>query len=339
MKFFYLFLAFWLNRIHPNRRIIQLLLCNELEKNYNPLLREYKRGADLYSSTLSSAPEIGICPCSGMMMTSVEVIVVPESSHNSGIFPRRPRSLHLTTSSQLLKMLCILSMSSSILLPRLLQGIMFRCQRQTFEARIMLRVITKLSSPILKNQSFDSIFRLFRSESPSMRPVCEVPLPHIGRALMCEDSNMRSQHWGVRMMIYAFQHANPSFPLSFEEILELIFWAFFEQGRLKNLDAALFGLPNQSLLCWSAVLNMEYTDIFRVANQGDLLNRAIHFSIQKKREQREKQRLDERNQQVKWILEGIIYAAVSSIKVANLPATNANQNIVSSAEPEAVPYD
>jgi len=300
-------------------------LCSELKRHYSPLLREDKRGADLYSSTLSTAPEIGICPCSGMMMTPGGLIIVPEESwHTSHIFTRKQGSLHLTASSQLLKILHILSMSSSILLPRLLQGIMVLEKRQTFEAMIILRVIMKLGAPILKEQSFDSIFRLFRSESPSIRPVCEVPLPHIGRALMCEDSDMRSQHWGVKGMLYEFQHANPSFPLSFEEMLELIFWAFFEQGRLKNLDAALFGLPNQSLLCWSAVLQMEYTDIFRVANQGGLLNRAIHFCIEKKREELEKQRRVKIKQQVQSILEDIIYAVVSSSECANLPATNAN---------------
>jgi hypothetical protein len=150
-----------------------------------------------------------------------------------------------------------------------------------------------------------------------MRPVCDVPLPHIGRALCCEEIQMRRQHYGVRMMINTFQHANPSFPLSFEEILELIFWAFFEQERLQNLDAALFGLPPQSHLCWSAVMNMDYTVILQKANQRGLLNRAIQVSIMEKREQCEKQRLDERNQQVKCILEGIIYAAIRSSKLVN----------------------
>lgn len=337
MKFFYLFLAFWLNRIYPNRRFIQRLLCNELERNYNPLLREDKRGADLYSSTLSTAPQIDICPCTGIMMTPVELRIVPESSHTSHIFTRRPQSLHLAASSQLLKMLHILSMSSSTLLPRLLQGIMFPRERQTFEAMFMLHVIMKLSSPILKEQSFDSLFHLFRSESRIMRQVCEVPLHHVGRALMCEDSDMKFIHWGMKGMLYIFQLVNPSFPLSEQEILELIFWAFFEQERLQNLDAALFGLPPQSRLSWDNVLKMKSTEILQEANQRGLLNRALHFSIQKKREHCEKQRLVERNQQVKLILEGIIYAAVSSSELANLPAKNATQNIVSAQD--AVPYD
>ena len=339
MKFFYLFLAFWLNRIHPNRRFIQRLLCNELDREYNQLLREDKRGADLYSSTLSTAPQIDICPCTGIMMTPIELRIVPESSHTSHIFTRRPQSLHLAASSQLLKMLLILSMSSSTLLPRLLQGIMFPRERQTFEAKIMLRVIMKLSSPILKEKSFDSIFHLFRSESRSMRPMCEVPLRHVGCALLSEDSDMKFIHWGVKGMLYIFQLINPSFPLSEQEIIDMIFWAFFEQERLQNLDAALFGLPPQSRLSWDNVLKMESTKILQEAKKCGLLNRALHFSIQKKREHREKQRLVERNQQVKWILEGIIYAAVSSSELANLPAKNATQNIVSASVQDAVPYD
>lgn len=283
MSFLNLLLAFWLNSIHPNRRFIQHLLCNQLERHYNALFQENERGAYLYSSILSNAPEIDVCPCSGMVITQFGIINVPKSSNDIHTLRRNPRKLRPVASRQLLKMLCILSMSSSILLPRLLQGIMSPSQRHTIEARIMLCMIMTLSSPIFENQSFDSIFHLFRSESPSMRPVCRVPLHHIGRALLSEDSNMRSQHWGLRMMLYAFQHANPSFPLSFEEILELIFWAFFEQDRLKKLDAALFGLPNQSRLGLSAVLNIEYTEILREANQGGLLNRAIHFSIQTKR--------------------------------------------------------
>jgi hypothetical protein len=339
MKFLYLFLAFWLNRIHPNRRFIQRLLCNELDRDYNPFLREDKKGAELYSSTLSTAPQIDICPCTGIMMTPVELRIVPESSHTSHMFTRRPRSLHLAASSQLLKMLHILSMSSSTLLPRLLQTIMFHRERQTFEARIMIRVIMKLSSPILKEQSFVSLFHLFRSESRSMRPVCDVPLPHVGRALLSEDSNMKFIHWGMKGMLYIFQLVNPLFPLSEPEILELIFWAFFEQERLQNLDAELFGLPPQSRLSWDNVLNIECTEILQVANQRGLLNRALHFSIQKKREHHEKQRLVERKRQVKWILEGIIYAAVSSCELANLPAKNATQNIVSGSVQDAVPYD
>jgi hypothetical protein len=357
MKFNSVIFAFWLYQIHPNRRIIQHLLCNDLERHYNPLLREAKRGADLYSSILSTAPEIGICPCSGMMMTPGGLIIVPEESwHTSHIFPIRPRSLHLAASSKLLKMLHILSMSSSILLPRLLQGIPDLCnKRKTFEAEIILRVITKISSPILKEQSFDSLFHLFRSESPSIRPVCEVPLHHIGRALLSEESAMRSQHLGVRMMLHAFQHANPFFLLSEQEILELIFWAFFEQERLQNLDAALFGLPPQSRLSWDNVLKMDYTKILQEANQGGLLNRALHFSAQKKREhlekqrrveikeQLEKQRRVEIKEQVQSILEDIIYTVVSSSECANLPATNANKKIVSVSVSvsvkDAVPHD
>jgi hypothetical protein len=125
---------------------------------------------------------------------------------------------------------------------------------------------------------------------------------------------MRAQHYGVKMIIHKFQHANPSFPLSFEEILELIFWAFFEQERLDNLDAALFGLPPQSHLCWSAVMNMDYTVILEKANQRGLLNRAVQVSIMEKREQCEKQRLDERNHEVKRILDGIINAAIRFAK-------------------------
>jgi hypothetical protein len=143
-----------------------------------------------------------------------------------------------------------------------------------------------------------------------MRPVCDVPLPHVGRALLSEDSNMRSQHWGMKGILYTFQLENPLFPLSEPEILELIFWAFFEQERLQNLDAELFGLPPQSSLSWDNVLNMECTEILKIANQNNLLNCAIKFSIQKKR-------LDERNQQVKLILESIIHAAVSISELAN----------------------
>jgi hypothetical protein len=172
-----------------------------------------------------------------------------------------------------------------------------------------------------------------------MRPVCDVPLRNVGCALLSEDSDMKFIHWGVKGMLYIFQLINPSFPLSEQEILEMIFWAFFEQERLQNLDAALFGLPPQSRLSWDNVLKMESTKILQEAKQCGLLNRALHFSIQKKREHREKQRLVERNQQVKWILEGIIYAAVSSSELANLAAKNATQNIVSASVQYAVPYD
>jgi hypothetical protein len=145
------------------------------------------------------------------------------------------------------------------------------------------------------------------------------------------------------MMLHAFQHANPFFLLSEQEILELIFWAFFEQERLQNLDAALFGLPPQSRLSWDNVLKMDYTKILQEANQGGLLNRALHFSAQKKREHLEKQRRVEIKEQVQSILEDIIYTVVSSSECANLPATNANKKIVSVSVSvsvkDAVPHD
>jgi hypothetical protein len=191
-------------------------------------------------------------------------------------------TIHLRASKRLMRMLRLMTMSSTILLPKLLPGF-GRCR-----ARILMHLMRKIRYPtIMKSNSFQNFFASFpQSSITGWRTNLLVVPPLDSRAsaqcTAAENScDAIFRHSGVNKSITVFLQKNPGFSLNFGELLDMVHWSFMHQQNLRKMNARMFGL-NFLDLTSNQVLEMTPERIFEVANEDNLLTLALKFFLKEK---------------------------------------------------------
>ena len=266
-------LLFWWNNIQPNREHITLV-SREHEMLYNlPPLFAFKQ-ASLYCDMLTSSKSQVICHFdNGRVYTPYGVF----QSHfwkNTAICvsmdgTQHCETMHLCASARLLMTNTMMSMVSTILLPRLLEGL--GRTRKLFSLRMIFQIIAKLSIPKLTVDLLPHIgSNGLRTEiNLVLSPQCMVTLNH-----------PIPQNLQINRIVRDFLAENPDFPLTCYQIADLIYWAFRQQDILQRQDARMFGLDY--LLMTNYWLGFIDTTIFRIINHHRLFGRALHLVVKKK---------------------------------------------------------
>lgn len=321
MSFLFSFFLIWLLKIQPNPKLRQLI-CSELERCYNPLRKDNMEEAMLlYQCMLVTGESFRVCQCSGWVTTPFGVFQHRNWKMSSRVLFSRERDfrIHLSQSKQLHCMLSLISLSSSMLLPRLFAGFDGRFNPNYFSALILSYMMKKLQIPDLKIET-DIFCRIPPIRHSALRACCYVQPPSVKNAgWMTPYDHFKYQHNQLNKEIRDFLKSNPVFPLNFKELIDLIFWAFMQQDALKGQDAANVGLP------WADInevrwFRMEPKKILDEANQGMLLNRALSLASDNKMKQLEQIRIEERDEQVRCIIVSIVEGAMHSSDAARVPA-------------------
>lgn len=323
-----LLLSFLLTKIQKNPALLRLI-CDELEECYSQL-RKSKEGAALYSRMLITGESFWVCPCTGFVSTGFGLFHNPKPQ----IYIQDPKlleeywSLHLTASPRLLRILSMLNFSSSILLPRFLRGI---GGLHRYAALIIQRIVCKIGSPELRHQS-SMLCEMFSG----MRLVF-LNVPPYDMYCGHRNAHIAFQHNGLNGVVHTFLQANPGFPLTYQEICWLIYWAYEQQMRLLAHDAALFGLTPMPIEHLESFLNMDPNQILQFANKGGLLNRVLNCFKLHKLTACEAERVAERDRQIGCIIYRMVEGAMHSSDAARVPAPAPKKSEDNQAD--AVPYD
>ena len=340
MSFLFLFLTIWLYKIQRNPKLRQLI-CSELEGFYNPLREDcIEEAMRLYQFMLVTGESFGVCQCSGWVTTPFGVFQHRNWELLSRVIfsQKRDFTIHLSQSKQLRCMLSLISLSSSMLLPRLFAGFDGRFNTSYFSALILTRMMKKLQIPVLKIET-DFFCRIPPIRHSALRACCYVQPPSVKNAgWMTPYGHFKYQNNQLNKEVRDFLKSNPDFTLNFKELIDLIFWAFMQQDALKTQDAANVGLP------WVDInenrwLRMEPRKILDEANQGMLLNRALSLASDNKMKQLEQIRIEERDEQVRCILVSIVEEAMHSSDAARVPAPAPAPKPSEDNQQDAEPYD
>lgn len=340
MSFLFLLLTIWLYKIQRNPKLLQLI-CRELEGHYNPLRKDNMEEAMLlYQCMLVTGESFGVCQCSGWVTTPFGVFEHCNWEMSSRILFSHSRdfNIHLSQSKQLRCMLFLISLSSSMLLPRLFAGFDGRFNTSYFSALILSRMMKKLQIPDLKVEKY------FFCKIPPIRhsgliTCCYLQPPSVKNAgWMTPYGHFKYQNNHLNNEVRDFLKSNPDFILNFKELIDLIFWAFMQQDALKAQDAANVGLPS-SAVDEKRWVRMEPRKILDEANQGMLLNRALSLASDNKMKQLAQIRIEERDEQVRCILVSIVEGAMHSSDAARVPAPAPAAKPSEYNQQDAEPYD
>jgi hypothetical protein len=222
----------------------------------------------------------------------------------------------------------MLNFSSSILLPRFLRGI---GGLHRYAALIIQRIVCKIGSPELRHQS-SMLCEMFSG----MRLVF-LNVPPYDMYCGHRNAHIAFQHNGLNGVVHTFLQANPGFPLTYQEICWLIYWAYEQQMRLLAHDAALFGLTPMPIEHLESFLNMDPNQILQFANKGGLLNRVLNCFKLHKLTACEAERVAERDRQIGCIIYRMVEGAMHSSDAARVPAPAPKKSEDNQAD--AVPYD
>jgi hypothetical protein len=278
-----LLLIFVLLKKPADKELIRLL-CRELEGHYNPLNREQMQQAQLlYSYMLVTGKCLEVSQGSGSVPTPFGVYLHPAwmQKYLSPDTIQRNRLIHLSASKRLRKIFSLISLSSSMLIPRLLtkDG---KIARKYFGAKILSRVILKLCTPNVELYNPKEWYDHLAGNRNTVRCCLYVPRPFYGHWTMTSScGHFKYCNDELNKLVREFLERKPHFSLNFNEVIDLIFWAFMEQDELKAQDAAMFGL-HFSHTNDKRFLYTNPREILDIANNEWLLNRALSlFSIEK----------------------------------------------------------
>jgi hypothetical protein len=317
----FLFLLFSFSTSQPNSlrtKILLRILRNEFQ-DFDSLLRE---GALLYRDMLSTSLPLTVCPDKGGRIEGVRYGVRHFTSLS--FVPRflRPsmssgkETTSLSASRRVRNACMLLSFSSSTLLSKFLgrrvddsfmrpflpTSFLPTSLQNSFRATILLRVMLKLSIPVLKFE--DVCDSLPNYQCHALRPlICSVPSP-FGR-----DSWSSKQNERLNAHIRDFLATNPHIEITWQEFVRIVEWAYKHQNILQRADSAMFDLDCTCIyrLGWDG---LDPATILMLANKNRLLDRGLCMYLQAKKE---KNRDEYMNLLVKEIVDKAITSASSAV--------------------------
>ena len=271
----------------------------QLKKRWELHCSEFGIGQDsneiflLYSCILNTGPSFELCCCSGLVFTPVGFCKV-EVNLVRLMLDRTIYSIHLRASKRLIRMLKMMTISSSILLPRLLPK--FVRKHLQFRTNVLMHLMRKITHPtIWKTNSF----KFFSDSSYSFPSGWRTNLLVVSPLDSKVSARCRSftaaanpcdaifRHQKVCEAIIAFLQSNKDFPLNYGELIKLLHWAFKHQEGRRKMNARMFEMELSDITS-SQVLDMTPEMIFEVANKGNLLTLAQRFYLEDKEKEKTK---------------------------------------------------
>jgi hypothetical protein len=279
-----LLFIFWLYNIQQNK---------QLREAWNLHCSEFRLGQDieasflLYSCILNTGPSFELCCCSGLVFTPFGFCKV-EVNPVRLMLDRTEYNIHLKASKRLMRMLRLMTMSSSILLPRLFPGV--DRKHWQFRTNVLMHLMRKITHPtIWKTNSFNGFSDSSYSFTSGWRMNLLVVSPLDSKVSACSRSFTAAanpcdaifRHQKVCEAIIAFLQSNKDFPLNYGELIKLLHWAFMHQEGRRKMNARMFEMQLSDITS-SQILGMTPEKIFQDANRGNLLTLAIRYYVNDK---------------------------------------------------------
>jgi hypothetical protein len=294
------FFIFWIYYIQQNRQLREQweLHCSGVSLGRDSM--DHEASLLLYSHMLTTGASFvpdwcgyvstpwGRCYVKGRTLNTIPNGVKPIiSTIPNGFKPIIFDPTHLIASKRLMRMLKLMTMSSSILLPRLLPRLLpgFGGCR----ARILMHLMRKIRYPtLIKSKTFfQKEFANFPQGFNSGWRTNLLVVPPLDSRVSAQYTPTENpcdaifRHRRVHEGITDFLKNNPSFPLNFGELLDMVHWSFMHQQNLRKMNARIFGLTLSDRTS-NQLLEMTPERIFEVANEGNLLTVALKFFLKEK---------------------------------------------------------